>query len=135
MVFFQEMIQELIDMAKDLRDSIQRGDDLGLGEEELAFYDALAQNQSAVEVLGNAELRKIAHVLVEQLQRNITVDWHLKESARAKLRVLVRRILNKHGYTPPTSPPSPPAPYSARRKHCLNGGRIRVFRCLSTLHA
>ena len=99
-----EMIQELIDMARDLRESVRRGDDLGLSEEELAFYDALAQNQSAVEVLGNEELRRIAHVLVEQLQRNITVDWHLKESARAKLRVLVRRILKKHGYPPDLAP-------------------------------
>lgn len=99
-----EMIQELIDMAKDLKASVQRGDDLGLGEEELAFYDALAQNKSAVDVLGNNELRKLAHVLVEQLQKNVTVDWHLKESARAKLRVLVRRILKKHGYPPDLAP-------------------------------
>ena len=99
-----EMIQELIDMAKDLRASVQRGEDLGLGEEELAFYDALAQNQSAVEMLGNEELRKIAHVLVEQLQKNVTVDWHLKESARAKLRILVRRILKKYGYPPDLAP-------------------------------
>jgi type I restriction enzyme R subunit len=99
-----EMIQELIEMAKDLKASVQRGDDLGLGEEELAFYDALAQNQSAVDVLGNEELRKIAHVLVEQLQKNVTVDWHLKESARAKLRVLVRRILKKYGYPPDLAP-------------------------------
>ena len=99
-----EMIQELIDMARDLRDSVRRGDDLGLGEEELAFYDALAQNQSAVEVLGNAELRKIAHVLVAKLQQNVTVDWHLKESARARLRILVRRILKKHGYPPDLAP-------------------------------
>lgn len=99
-----EMIQELIDMAKDLKASVQRGDDLGLGEEELAFYDALAQNQSAVEMLGHEELRKIAHVLVEQLQNNTTVDWHLKESARAKLRVLVRRILKKYGYPPDLAP-------------------------------
>ena len=99
-----EMIQELIDMAKALKASIQRGDDLGLGEEELAFYDALAQNQSAVDVLGHEELRKIAHVLVEQLQNNATVDWHLKESARAKLRVLVRRILKKYGYPPDLAP-------------------------------
>ena len=99
-----EMIQELIDMARDLKASVRRGDDLDLSEEELAFYDALAQNQSAVDVLGNEELRKIAHVLVEQLQRNITVDWHLKESARAKLRVLVRRILKKHGYPPRLAP-------------------------------
>ena len=99
-----EMIQELIDMARDLRDSVRRGDDLGLGEEELAFYDALAQNQSAVEVLGNEELRKIAHVLVKQLQQNVTVDWHLKESARARLRILVRRILKKYGYPPDLAP-------------------------------
>ena len=99
-----EMIQELIDMAKDLKVSVQRGDDLGLGEEELAFYDALAQNQSAVEMMGNEDLRKIAHVLVEQLQKNVTVDWHLKESARAKLRVLVRRILKKYGYPPDLAP-------------------------------
>lgn len=99
-----EMIQELIDMAKDLKASVQRGDDLGLGEEELAFYDALAQNQSAVEMMGDEELRKIAHVLVEQLQKNVTVDWHIKESARAKLRVLVRRILKKYGYPPDLAP-------------------------------
>lgn len=99
-----EMIQELIDMAKDMKASAQRGDDLGLSEEELAFYDALAQNQSATEVLGNDELRKIAHVLVEQLQKNVTVDWQRKESARAKLRVLVRRILKKYGYPPDLAP-------------------------------
>ncbi|MEO1150663.1 MAG: type I restriction endonuclease subunit R [Pseudomonadota bacterium] len=99
-----EMIQELIDMAKDLKTSVQRGDDLGLSEEELAFYDALSKNKSAVDVLGNEELRKLAHVLVEQLQEHVTVDWHLKESARAKLRVLVRRILKKHGYPPDLAP-------------------------------
>ncbi len=99
-----EMIQELIEMAKDLKESVHRGEDLGLGEEELAFYDALSQNQSAIDLLGNEELRKIAHVLVEQLQKNVTVDWHLKESARAKLRVLVRRILKKYGYPPDLAP-------------------------------
>lgn len=99
-----EMIQELIDMAKDMKASAERGDDLGLNEEELAFYDALAQNQSALDMLGNDELRTIAHVLVEQLQKNVTVDWHRKESARAKLRVLVRRILKKYGYPPDLAP-------------------------------
>jgi len=99
-----EMIQELIDMAKDMKVSVQRGDDLGLSEEELAFYDALSQNQSAMDVLGNEELRKIAHVLVEQLQKNVTVDWQRKESARAKLRILVRRILKKYGYPPDLAP-------------------------------
>lgn len=99
-----EMIQELINMAKDMKASVQRGDDLGLSDEELAFYDALAQNQSAMDVLGNEELRKIAHVLVEQLQKNVTVDWQRKESARAKLRILVRRILKKYGYPPDLAP-------------------------------
>ena len=99
-----EMIQELIDMAKELQASVHRGDDLGLSQEELAFYDALSQNQSAVEALGNEELRKIAHVLVEQLQQNVTVDWHLKEAARARMRVLVRRILKKFGYPPDLAP-------------------------------
>ncbi|SMY09948.1 type I restriction endonuclease subunit R [Flavimaricola marinus] len=99
-----EMLQELIDMARDMKASSERGDDLGLSEEELAFYDALAQNQSAMEMLGNEELRKIAHVLVEQLQKNVTVDWQRKESARAKLRILVRRILKKYGYPPDLAP-------------------------------
>ncbi len=99
-----EMIQELVAMANDMKASVQRGDDLGLSEEELAFYDALAQNQSAVDILGNDELRKIAHILVEQLQKNVTVDWQRKESARAKLRVLVRRILKKYGYPPDLAP-------------------------------
>ncbi|MGI3165345.1 type I restriction endonuclease subunit R [Pseudooceanicola sp. 200-1SW] len=99
-----EMIQELIDMAQDMKAAAQRGEDLGLSQEELAFYDALAENQSAMDVLGNEELRKIAHVLVEQLQQNVTVDWQRKESARAKLRVLVRRILKKYGYPPDLAP-------------------------------
>lgn len=99
-----EMIQELIDMAKELNASVQRGEELGMSNEELAFYDALSQNENAVEAMGNDELRLIAHELVEQLQKNVTVDWHLKESARAKLRVLVRRILKKFGYPPDLAP-------------------------------
>lgn len=99
-----EMIQELVDMAKELNASVQRGEVLGLSNEELAFYDALAVNDSAIEAMGNDELRVIAHELVEQLQKNVTVDWHLKESARAKLRILVRRILKKYGYPPDLAP-------------------------------
>ena len=91
-------------MAKELKASVERGDDLGLGDEEIAFYDALAENQSAMEMLGNEELRKIASILVDQLQKNVTVDWHLKESARARLRNLVRRILKKYGYPPDLAP-------------------------------
>lgn len=99
-----EMIQELVNMAKELSASSLRGEELGLSAEELAFYDALALNDSAVEAMGNDELRIIAHELVDQLQKNVTVDWHLKESARAKLRVLVRRILKKFGYPPDLAP-------------------------------
>ena len=99
-----EMIQELINLAKEIQASSNRGDDLDMSQEELAFYDALSENNSAVEVLGNDELRIIAQELVNQLQKNVTVDWHLKESARAKLRVLVRRILKKFGYPPDLAP-------------------------------
>jgi type I restriction enzyme R subunit len=66
----------------------------------LAFYDALAQNESAVEVMGNDQLRIIANELLNSIKSNVTVDWHKKESARAKMRILVRRILRKYGYPP-----------------------------------
>jgi type I restriction enzyme R subunit len=68
--------------------------------EEIAFYDAPAQNESAIEVLGNETLRVIAHELLQQLRQNATVDWHKRESARARMRVLVKRILKKYGYPP-----------------------------------
>ncbi|WP_138466452.1 DUF3387 domain-containing protein [Poseidonocella sp. HB161398] len=99
-----KMIQELIDMAKDVKAATQRGDDPGLSQEELEFHDALAENRSAMNVLGNEELRKIAQVLVEQLQQNVTVDWQRKECARAKLRVRVRRILKRCEYPPDLAP-------------------------------
>lgn len=98
-----EMIQELIDIAKELKASAARGEDLGLSLEEVAFYDALADNNSAVEAMGNERLRVIAHELVEKLQNNATVDWHRKESARARMRILVKRILKKYGYPPDLS--------------------------------
>ena len=99
-----EMIQQLIDMARDLKASIERGEELGLNDDELAFYDALAKNKTAVDVMGIAELALIASELVEKLQRNVTVDWHKRESARAKMRILVRAILKKHGYPPSLAP-------------------------------
>jgi type I restriction enzyme R subunit len=95
-----EMINELIGLAKDVQAARKRGEEQGLSEEEIAFYDALAQNESAVQVLGNETLRIIAHELLEQLRENATVDWHKRESARAKMRVLVKRILKKYGYPP-----------------------------------
>ena len=97
------MIQTLIDLAKDVQASAARGETEGLSVEELAFYDAVAHNQSAVEAMGNAHLRLIAHELLEQVRKNVTVDWHIKEAARARMRILVKRILRKYGYPPDLS--------------------------------
>jgi type I restriction enzyme R subunit len=95
-----EMIQELIALAKEIKASALRGVELGLSPEEVAFYDALAENESALEALGSEQLRVIAHELVEQMRASATVDWHHKSSARARMRVLVKRILKKYGYPP-----------------------------------
>ena len=94
------MIEELIELARDMREASARGEQLGLTEDELAFYDALETNDSAVQVLGDETLRAIARELVETVRRNVTIDWTLRESVRAQLRVMVRRILNRHGYPP-----------------------------------
>lgn len=95
-----EMIQELIALAKDMQAARARGEEQGLSPEEIAFYDALAENESAVDAMGNEKLRLIAHELLEQLRSNATVDWHQRESARARMRVLVKRILKKYDYPP-----------------------------------
>ena len=95
-----EVLQELIGLARDLREARNRGDAVGMSPEEIAFYDALADNVSAVEVLGNDQLKVIAHELLMSLKSNITIDWAHRESARARLRVLVKRILRKYGYPP-----------------------------------
>jgi type I restriction enzyme R subunit len=95
-----QVIEELIELAKEMRAADRRGEELGLSEEELAFYDALADNESAVEVLGDQALRMIARELVETVRRNATIDWTLRENVRANLRRMVRRILRKHGYPP-----------------------------------
>ena len=95
-----EVIQELIKLAKDIRAAHQRGEEAGLSQEELAFYDALAQNESAVEVMGDIQLRVIAHELLQGLTNTAPVDWQHREAARAKMRVLIKRILRKYGYPP-----------------------------------
>ena len=95
-----QVIEELIRLARDLREASARGDELGLSEEELAFYDALETNDSAVQVLGDETLRDIARELVETVRGNVTIDWTLRENVRANLRRLVKRILRKHGYPP-----------------------------------
>ena len=95
-----QVIEELIQIARDLRQANARGEELGLSEDELAFYDALETNDSAVQVLGDETLRAIAQELCEKVRGNTTIDWTLRENVRAQLRVLVRRILRKHGYPP-----------------------------------
>ena len=95
-----EVIQELINLAKDIRAAHRRGEEEGLSREEVSFYDALAKNESAVEVMGNNQLRVIAHELLSSLKNNASVDWQHRESARARMRVLVKRILRKYGYPP-----------------------------------
>ncbi len=95
-----QVIEELIGIAKEMRQAQDRGEALGLSDEELAFYDALEVNDSTVKVLGAETLRTIAIELVETVQRNVSIDWTLKESARAKIRVMVKRLLRKHGYPP-----------------------------------
>ena len=95
-----QVIEELIGLARDLRAAGARGEALGLSEDELAFYDALGVNDSAVRVLGDRALRGIARELVETVRSNVTVDWTLRENVRAHLRRLVKRVLRKHGYPP-----------------------------------
>jgi type I restriction enzyme R subunit len=95
-----QVIQELIDLAREMREAAKRGEKLGFTDEELAFYDALEVNDSAVKVLGDETLRTIARELVDTVHRNVTIDWTVKESVRAKLRTMVKRILRKYGYPP-----------------------------------
>jgi type I restriction enzyme R subunit len=95
-----QVILELIELAKEMREAKSRGEKLGLTEDEVAFYDALEVNDSAVKVLGDETLKTIARGLVEAVRRNVTIDWTVRESARAKLRTTVRRLLRKYGYPP-----------------------------------
>ena len=95
-----QVIEELIQLARDMREANARGEALGLSEDELAFYDALETNDSAVQVLGDETLREIARELVETVRKNVRIDWTLRENVRANLRRLVKRILRKHGYPP-----------------------------------
>jgi type I restriction enzyme R subunit len=95
-----QVIEELIQLAKEMREASARGEQLGLTEDELAFYDALETNDSAVKVLGDETLRSIARELVNIVRNNVTIDWTLRENVRAQLRVLIKRILRKYGYPP-----------------------------------
>ena len=95
-----QVIEELIQLARDMREEASRGEKLDLTDDELAFYDALETSDSAVQVLGDDTLRAIAQELVQTVRNNVTIDWTLRENVRAQLRVLVRRILRKYGYPP-----------------------------------
>ena len=95
-----QVIDELIRLAKQLRQAQSRGQELGLSDDEVAFYDALADNESARDVMGDEKLRFLAQELVERVKQNITIDWQVRENARAKIRVLVKRVLRKFGYPP-----------------------------------
>jgi type I restriction enzyme, R subunit len=94
------VIEELIALARQMREASKRGEKLGLAEDEVAFYDALETNDSAVKALGDENLRFIARELLKTIRENVTIDWTAKESVRAKLRVMVKRVLRKHGYPP-----------------------------------
>ena len=96
----RQVIEELIALAKEMRAAAGRGEALGLSDDELAFYDALETNDSAGQVLGDAVLRTIAQELVERVKASTTIDWTLRDNVRARLRVIVKRILRKYGYPP-----------------------------------
>jgi type I restriction enzyme R subunit len=95
-----QVLEELIQIAKDIRAARARGEDTGLSDQEIAFYDALAENQSASDIMGEPALRLIAHELMTNIKQNISVDWMHREAARARIRVLVKKILRKYGYPP-----------------------------------
>lgn len=95
-----QVLQELLDQARDFRERQSRGEELGLSEDELAFYDALTENQSAREAMENLDLKKIAEELTSRIRGSVSVDWHRRESARAKIRIEVKKILKQWGYPP-----------------------------------
>ncbi|MCK5015721.1 MAG: type I restriction endonuclease subunit R [Candidatus Peribacteraceae bacterium] len=95
-----EVIEELMNIAREIRMDDDRAEAMGLTEEEIAFYDALIINKTAIEVLGDKILGELAHEIVDQVKKNISVDWTVRENAKAKLRVIVKRLLKKYGYPP-----------------------------------
>ena len=95
-----QVIEELIQMAKEMNEAVKRGEDLGLIKEEVAFYDALASNESAKELMGDLVLKQIAHELTQAIKNNIKVDWTLRKNVRAQMRITVKRLLKKYGYPP-----------------------------------
>jgi type I restriction enzyme R subunit len=95
-----QVIEELIRLAKDIRKAQSRGQEMGLSDDEVAFYDALADNESARQVMGDEKLRFLAQELVDRVRQSVTIDWQVRENARAQIRVMVKRMLRKYGYPP-----------------------------------
>jgi type I restriction enzyme R subunit len=95
-----QVIEELIKLAKEIKEADRKGEDLGLDFREYAFYTALEINDSAVNVLGDEILRHIARELVNTVRNNTSIDWTVRENVQAKMRIAVKRILRKHGYPP-----------------------------------
>lgn len=94
------MIEELIKLAKEMDSATKRGENLGLTDDEIAFYDALAANESAVQAMIDDKLKLIVAALISQVRKSVSIDWTLRESARAKIRFMAKRILNRFGYPP-----------------------------------
>ncbi|MGM0444481.1 MAG: type I restriction enzyme endonuclease domain-containing protein, partial [Fibrobacterota bacterium] len=99
-----QVIEELIQMAKDFQEEMGREAELGLNSDEVAFYDALANNESAVRMLGDETLKKIAVEITGKLRKSTTVDWQVRDSVRARLKILVRRTLQRYKYPPDRAP-------------------------------
>lgn len=99
-----QVIMELIELAKEMNEAHKHGEDMGLREDEVAFYDALADNESAKEVLGDETLKQIVIELTDSIKRDMSIDWNLRESVRAKMRMTIRRLLKKYGYPPDQQP-------------------------------
>ena len=95
-----EVIEELINISKEVRDSDKEAEDMGLKDYEYAFYTAVANNESANELMGKDKLRELAVVLTESVRKNTTIDWDIRENVRAQLRIAIKRILRKFGYPP-----------------------------------
>ena len=95
-----QIIDELINLGRKIREESERGDKLNLTDDEVAFYDALADNKSARDVLGDEKLSIIARELVEMIRNNVTIDWTIRDNVQAKIRVMVKRILRQYGYPP-----------------------------------
>ncbi|MEJ7592348.1 MAG: type I restriction endonuclease subunit R [Planctomycetaceae bacterium] len=122
-----EVIEELIRLAKEMEAAARRGEDLGLTDDEIAFYDALAANESAILAMGDDKLKVIAVELIKMVRKSVTIDWNLRDGARARIRVIVKRILNKWGYPPDLQEEAVKTCFS-RQNCCVRIGRKYLHR-------